>query len=674
MNNTYFPAIEHYPYIDATSEMMFFPKSPNRKRHKGGIDSLPRKINFQDLLDWIEDNITFPSTSTNFSITDGTTTSVINNGETITFQDGTGVNFTVTGNTVSAALVSASVPNIYTQNGTIDDALRTVSGGGNAIFWTSFSAFAVVTPTSFSVSNAGALTLSSTANASLTAAGTLQLNGAASTVISGTSISLTTGAGGSLVLTTPDGATNSIVQYSLLQAQNATGTVEFTPYAFPAADGTSGQILSTNGSGVLFWGTPTATNLFTSDLTLGANRTHELDGFEFNMVSTAGAASRFHVEFNNGASFNDFKHAVFSTQLRTGDATDASQIFIQKDSIRIESSGEIIIGNNSKLSFEESYTLNPFPWKKISFSIPATLTASVDFILPDGDGTVGQVLSTDGAANLSWVSLTADTNLFNVDLTLAANRTHQLDNFDFHFTGADGEVHIYLTSVPDYGELIVNKTGVYMTADDSTDSSILQVMNTGRINMTASQGIRVNGATSSTVSELRFYEASTNGTSYIGLSASTALSASVSFKLPNADGVSGQLISTNGTGGLSFAYPEEAIIIACSDETTALTTGTAKVTFRMPYKFSLRSVKACVTTAPTGAVLTVDINEGGVSILSTKLTIDISEKTSTTAATPAVISDTALSDDAEITIDIDTVGSTVAGAGLKVYLIGNRVP
>ena len=336
MNNTYFPAIEHYPYIDATSEMMFFPKSPNRKRHKGGIDSLPRKINFQDLLDWIEDNITFPSTSTNFSITDGTTTSVINNGETITFQDGTGVNFTVTGNTVSAALVSASVPNIYTQNGTIDDALRTVSGGGNAIFWTSFSAFAVVTPTSFSVSNAGALTLSSTANASLTAAGTLQLNGAASTVISGTSISLTTGAAGSLVLTTPDGATNSIVQYSLLQAQNATGTVEFTPYAFPAADGTSGQILSTNGSGVLSWGTPTVTNLFTSNLTLGANR------------------------------------------------------------------------------------------------------------------------------------------------------THQLDNFDFHFTGADGEVHIYLTSVPDYGELIVNKTGVYMTADDSTDSSILQVMNTGRINMTAS--------------------------------------------------------------------------------------------------------------------------------------------------------------------------------------------
>lgn len=118
--------------------------------------------------------------------------------------------------------------------------------------------------------------------------------------------------------------------------------------------------------------------------------------------------------------------------------------------------------------------------------------------------------------------------------------------------------------------------------------------------------------------------------------------------------------------------PTESLVIACSDESTALTAGTGKVTFRMPYAFTLSAVRASVTTAPTGAVLTVDINEGGTSILSTKLTIDASEKTSTTAATAAVISDAALADDAEITIDIDTVGSTVAGAGLKVYLIGTR--
>lgn len=124
---------------------------------------------------------------------------------------------------------------------------------------------------------------------------------------------------------------------------------------------------------------------------------------------------------------------------------------------------------------------------------------------------------------------------------------------------------------------------------------------------------------------------------------------------------------------LAREVARETLVIACSDEALALTTGTAKVTFRMPYGLNLTEVRASVTTAPTGAVLTVDINEGGVSILSTKLTIDAGEKTSTTAATPAVISDSVLADDAEITIDIDTVGSTVAGAGLKVVLMGTRV-
>lgn len=115
------------------------------------------------------------------------------------------------------------------------------------------------------------------------------------------------------------------------------------------------------------------------------------------------------------------------------------------------------------------------------------------------------------------------------------------------------------------------------------------------------------------------------------------------------------------------------LIVACSDEGTALTTGTAKVTFRMPYNIKLTEVRASVGTAPTDATIIVDINEGGSTILSTRLTIDATEKTSTTSSVPAVISDDDLADDAEITIDIDQVGSTIAGAGLKVTFIGTRI-
>ena len=112
---------------------------------------------------------------------------------------------------------------------------------------------------------------------------------------------------------------------------------------------------------------------------------------------------------------------------------------------------------------------------------------------------------------------------------------------------------------------------------------------------------------------------------------------------------------------------------ALSDETTDLAVGLATTTFRMPYAMTVTGVRASVTTAPTGSNIIVDINDTAVSILSTKLSIDVSEKTSTTATTAVNITTTALTDDAEITIDIDQIGSTIAGAGLKVYLIGTRV-
>ena len=131
-----------------------------------------------------------------------------------------------------------------------------------------------------------------------------------------------------------------------------------------------------------------------------------------------------------------------------------------------------------------------------------------------------------------------------------------------------------------------------------------------------------------------------------------------------------KLVVNSGATAPEWVNNTESFIVAVSDETSDLTTGTAKVTFRIPYAFTLTEVRASVTTAPTDATVIVDINEGGATILSTKLSIDSGETTSTTAATAAVISDTTLADDAEITFDIDQVGSTVAGAGLKVALIG----
>lgn len=114
----------------------------------------------------------------------------------------------------------------------------------------------------------------------------------------------------------------------------------------------------------------------------------------------------------------------------------------------------------------------------------------------------------------------------------------------------------------------------------------------------------------------------------------------------------------------------KVIQAAASDETTALTTGTDKLTFRVPYAMTLTEVRASLSVSQySGNIVTVDINNNGASILSTKITIDNMEYTSVLAVTQPVISSASLVDDSEITIDIDQVGDGSA-KGLKITLIG----
>jgi hypothetical protein len=71
----------------------------------------------------------------------------------------------------------------------------------------------------------------------------------------------------------------------------------------------------------------------------------------------------------------------------------------------------------------------------------------------------------------------------------------------------------------------------------------------------------------------------------------------------------------------------------------------------------------------------VQIRNAGNDVLSTPCTIDAAKKTSVTAATASVINATYqdFADDAEIHIDLDQVGSTIAGAGLKITILGTRL-
>jgi hypothetical protein len=110
---------------------------------------------------------------------------------------------------------------------------------------------------------------------------------------------------------------------------------------------------------------------------------------------------------------------------------------------------------------------------------------------------------------------------------------------------------------------------------------------------------------------------------------------------------------------------EQCFGIAVGDEITAISTGTSKITFRIPFDCHLNSVRGSLGTVGT-TLTTVDVNRNGTSLLTAKLTIDANEKSSSTAAAPVTYVNQDLIADDEITIDIDTAGA--GGKGLKVYL------
>jgi len=117
----------------------------------------------------------------------------------------------------------------------------------------------------------------------------------------------------------------------------------------------------------------------------------------------------------------------------------------------------------------------------------------------------------------------------------------------------------------------------------------------------------------------------------------------------------------DGSAGVS------GVQLACSDLTSDLEVNAVAGYFRAAGAFTLGSVRASLQQASVSGAVSIAITLNGSSILSTALTIDVNEKTSTTAATPAALSTTAIPDDGEIIVEIVSAGS--AARGLEVTFI-----
>lgn len=95
---------------------------------------------------------------------------------------------------------------------------------------------------------------------------------------------------------------------------------------------------------------------------------------------------------------------------------------------------------------------------------------------------------------------------------------------------------------------------------------------------------------------------------------------------------------------------------------------TNAASFLAPCDLTITEILAAVDTAPTGANLIIDVNKNGTTMYTTqgnRPTIAATETTET-ATDPDVIS---ITKGDKISIDIDQIGSTVAGENLSIVII-----
>jgi len=123
------------------------------------------------------------------------------------------------------------------------------------------------------------------------------------------------------------------------------------------------------------------------------------------------------------------------------------------------------------------------------------------------------------------------------------------------------------------------------------------------------------------------------------------------------------------------AFTERTLVIKCVADTISPTVGNGITHVTIPSTLdgkNLSSAQAHVYTAGTGSLTTVQLHNltDGQDMLSTAITIDASEKDSSTAATPSVVGSYGEVSTADvIRIDVDVVATSTLG--LEVRMVFN---
>ena len=227
----------------------------------------------------------------------------------------------------------------------------------------------------------------------------------------------------------------------------------------------------------------------------------------------------------------------------------------------------------------------------------ATLTNATG--LPLTTGVTGQLPVANGGTGTATPSIVAGTNV-----TVSGTWPNQTINSTASGTGdvvgpASSTDNAFARFDSTTGKLLQNSTGATLS-------------DTGAAVFTGALDVLGN---STAGSNIKLYEDTDNGSNYVAFKAPDTIAANVTWTLPAADGTSAQVLSTNGTGTLSWSTAGGAVTLSNDTSTAtnlyplfaAATSGTASTIYtgnaKLLYKPSTGELASSVINSTNGIVV-----------------------------------------------------------------------